>query len=197
MVAIRHPFLLFVKFVQCRVVFDCSFHIVTLSWAVTVSHALSWIVTFVVYLKSVTLFDVSSHIVSCLRSWSRFVTHCHVSLPFFIVFKLVQCQVVFSCSFHVVTHCHALSIVIMNVILVFFYVCYSFLCFIIHGHIILMVGHALIYLCQLVFGCSFTLLCIVTRSHALPRIVCYDEWSLLDYGCHVSKKNLFMHLHMW
>jgi hypothetical protein len=50
--------------------------------------------------------------------------------------------------------------------------------------------------CQLLFGCSFTLLCIVTRSHALPRIVCYDEWSLLDVGCHISQ-NLFIHLHMW
>jgi hypothetical protein len=72
-------------------------------------HASSQMVTLGIFLTSVTLVDVSSHMVTFSYGWSRLVTHCHAYRPFSVIVKLGQCQVEFGCSFHVVTHFLALS----------------------------------------------------------------------------------------
>jgi hypothetical protein len=61
------------------------------------------------FLTPVILVDVSSHMVTVSHGWARIVTLRHHSLLFL---KLVRCQVVYGYSFHVVTHCNALSRVV-------------------------------------------------------------------------------------
>jgi hypothetical protein len=67
--------LLVVKLVQCQVVFDCSFHVVT--------HYHEW--SFLaLFLTCVTLVDVSSHMVTLSHCWSRFVTVALYTLSRFV-----------------------------------------------------------------------------------------------------------------
>jgi hypothetical protein len=81
-------------------------------WVVTRSHPLSCVVTLCHELSWIVILGLFSHVChSCwysitrCYSFTRLVTHLHASLPFLIA-CLVQFEVVFGCSFHVIAHCH-------------------------------------------------------------------------------------------
>jgi hypothetical protein len=121
---------------------------------------------------------------------SRFAT------PLFV--KLVQCHVVRGCSFHVVTHCHASSVITSGNSWPFFFTRRSCWCFITHGHSfsrVVTLSHAWPHFVPFLYSllnlflpfrsfAIFTLSRIITLCHALSRVMV--EWSLLTVGCYVS-----------
>jgi hypothetical protein len=130
-----------------------------LSRIVTLCHSLSWMVT-------LGLLSHICHFCWCHHTWSRSLTVGHAwsrtvtLLPHSLLFvKLAQCQVIFGCSFHVLTHFHTLSW--MVTLGLFSHVCHSCWCFIAHG---------------------LAFLRLVTLGHALPRFATILFY-LLSYLC--------------
>jgi hypothetical protein len=117
MVTLRHPYLLLDELFHCQVVLGFSLHVFTLCF-VERSHALSRTVTSNQPLSRVItnghswpFFSLLSVLLMFHHTWPHFITVGHAlsrtvtlrnhSLLFV---TLVQCQIAFFCSFHVVTH---------------------------------------------------------------------------------------------
>jgi hypothetical protein len=144
---------------------------------VTRSHALSRVI---INGDSWPFFSRLSPLLMFHYTWSRFFTVGHASPHSLLFVKLVQCQVVFGCSFHIFARYH------QSTLGLFSHVCLSCWCFITHGHAfsrLVTLDHLFVTLrpilyyllsyfsARLYLVALLTLSPFVTHSHALSLVI--------------------------